>query len=402
MNSSVVLAYSGGLDTNYCIAHLTHDLGLDVTAINADVSGLTLEERSQMEATALKLGAKEVVFIDAREAFYTQVLRHLIRGNVLRGNLYPLCVGAERSLQATLVAQEATARGAGSVAHGCTAAGNDQVRFEIALRAGAPDLEILAPVRDRAVSREEETSFLAEHGLIVPPKTTSYSVNAGLWGVTIGGVETLDSVQGLPEDAWVRTAGAFENSTTSPTTLTISFEHGEPTALNGEGMTPVELIERVDAIAASMGIGRGIHLGNTILGAKGRVAFEAPAATVLLSAHRELEKLVLTDSQARTKAKLAETYGQLIHQGRFLEPDARDIEQYLDSNQQRVTGDATLTLRPGAVFVEGVSSPYSLMTASRSAYGEAAVDWDADDARGLSVLNGMEILLHARAGGGNS
>ncbi len=397
MSGSVALAYSGGLDTNWCVAHLTHEKGMDVTAICVDVSGLSTDEQQKMEETVLGLGAREMIFIDARNAFYDQVLRHLIRGNVLRGNLYPLCVGAERSLQASLVAIEAVRIGASAVAHGCTAAGNDQVRFEIALRAQAPNLEILAPVRDGAVSRDDETALLAKHGLIVPPRTTSYSVNAGLWGVTIGGVETLSSEQGLPEDAWVRTAGAFNNTPTIEQ-LTLDFEHGEPTALNGNSLDPVTLIQEVDNLAASFGIGRGIHLGNTILGAKGRVAFEAPAATVLLKAHQELEKLVLTDSQLRTKALLSETYGQLIHQGRFLEPDARDIEAYFTSNQQRVTGSVSLTLRPSSVFVEGVTSDFSLMAATRSSYGEQAVDWSTDDARGLSVLNGLEILLHQRAG----
>lgn len=397
MSSAVALAYSGGLDTNWCVAHITHQLGLEVTAICVDVSGLSVDEREQMESTALKLGAKSMIFIDARETFYDQVLRHLIRGNVLRGNLYPLCVGAERSLQASLVAQEATKIGASYVAHGCTAAGNDQVRFEIALRAQAPKLEILAPVRDGSVSREDETALLAEHGHVVPPKTTFYSVNAGLWGVTIGGGETLGSQQGLPEDAWVRTANAFD-VVRDPQTVTLSFVEGEPTALNGNEMQPVQLIEELDELAASFGIGRGLHLGNTILGAKGRVAFEAPAASVLLPAHRELEKLVLTDSQLRTKTALAEIYGQLIHQGRFLEPDARDIEAYFESNQQRVTGTVTLTLRQGSAFIEGVDSPFSLMAATRSSYGEEAVDWSTDDAKGLSVLNGLEILLHQRAG----
>jgi argininosuccinate synthase len=322
-------------------------------------------------------------------------------GNVLRGNLYPLCVGAERGLQARIVAQVAREVGADAVAHGCTAAGNDQVRFEVALRTLAPELEIIAPVRDEGFSRAHELAYLRERGVDWPEERAAYSVNVGLWGATIGGRETADTVQPLPEHAWVLTRGAFD-APRAAELRSVSFAHGVPTQLDGQAMDPVPLIERLNTEAGAFGIGRGIHLGDTIFGLKGRVAFEAPAAAVLIAAHRELEKLTLTGRQQRVKDLVAAIYGDLVHEGQFLEPACRDIEALLESSQGRVTGEVRVQFRQGSVFVEGVSSPHSLRAASRAVYGEAAGEWTAADARGFSRMLALPGMLYARAGGGSS
>ena len=398
MKNLVCLAFSGGLDTSWCVPWLRHNADAQVLTVTVDVGGFSAEERALLAARSRELGADEHVHIDAREMFFHDVVRFLVMGNVLRGHLYPLCVGAERSLQAREVAKVARARGASAVAHGCTAAGNDQVRFEVALRAEAPEIPVLAPIRDVMPTREEEISALRQLGLPLPAGDNAYSINAGLWGVTIGGRETTDTKAGLPESAWVRTRGAFDDPL-PPRSVRIGFDQGVPSHLDGEEFSPVDLIERLDRLAAAFGIGRGIHLGDTILGVKGRVAFEAPAAAVLIPAHRELEKLVLTPEQMRTKDTLAAVYGDLVHEGRFLDPAARDIEAFFLSSQARVTGEATVLLRPGSAFVEGVTSPHSLHAASRSVYGEEAHEWTGADARGFTTIRSLPGILHARAQG---
>jgi len=390
------VAFSGGLDTSWLVAKLAGE-GHAVDAVTVDVGGFDPAARAALRARALSLGAESFRLVEARRALFDEVLRFLIAGNVRRGGIYPLCVGAERALQAREVARVARELGASAVAHGSTAAGNDQVRLEAALRATAPEIEVLAPVRDLAPTRAEEAAFLASRGHAVPARDTSYSVNSGLWGTTIGGRETLSSELPLPETEWVRTRGAFDDPR-PPRRVAIAFERGIPVALDGAPLAPVELIEALDAIAASFGIGRGIHLGETILGTKGRVAFEAPAATVLIEAHRELEKLVLTGKQLSLKNALAESYGELVHGGLWIEPAARDIEAFLASSQARVTGMVTALLRPGCCFIEGVSSPFSLLAASRGAYGEVAGDWTPADARGFARIHPLPALLHARAG----
>jgi argininosuccinate synthase len=337
--------------------------------------------------------------VDARAAYFEQVLRFLIMGNVRRGQLYPLCVGAERVMQAQTVARLARELGSDTVAHGCTAAGNDQVRFEVALRTLAPDLKVLAPVRDQAFRRAAELDYLKERGLPLPPTGARYSVNRGLWGVTIGGQETLTSAGSIPEDAWILTRGAFSEPR-PPERHVLGFEQGRPVTLDGAARPPVAIIEALEELAAPFGIGRGIHLGDTIIGTKGRVAFEAPAAEVLLTAHRELEKLVLSARQQRIKEQLAQPYGDLVHEGQLLDPVCRDIEALLISTQQRVTGEVRLLLHTGAVFVEGVESAFSLMAASRGVYGEAAGEWSARDALGFSRIVALPGVFHARAGAG--
>lgn len=396
----IVLAFSGGLDTSWAIPYLAETTGRPVATVTVDTGGFDGAARLELAARAAALGAVDHRMLDARAEYFDRVLRFLVFGNVRRGGTYPLSVGAERSIQARGVAIAARELGSATVAHGSTAAGNDQVRFEVALRTLEPSFEILAPVRDALVSRPAQVAFLEERGLPVPAHGAAYSVNRGLWGTTIGGSETKSSRLPLPETAWVATHGAFDRPR-APARHTLSFEQGIPVAFDGEAISPVALIERVEAAAAPFGIGRGIHLGETILGIKGRVAFEAPAAEVILSAHRELEKLVLTGRQQRIKEGIAAHYGDLVHEGQHLEPVCRDLEAFLASSQARVSGEVHLLLRPGALFVEGVESRYSLLAASRGAYGEAAGEWSAADARGFARLVALPGELHARAGEAN-
>jgi len=393
----IVLAYSGGLDTSFLVPWVTERYQRPVITVTVDTGGIDAQAAHTLRERALALGALEHHQVDARADYYEQVLRFLIMGNVRRGQLYPLCVGAERVMQAQTIAHMARQLGTSTIAHGCTAAGNDQVRFEVALRTLAPDLEVLAPVRDQAFKRQDELTYLQERKLPVPPTGAAYSINRGLWGVTIGGQETLSSNGSIPDEAWVLTRTAFSQPRPAAR-HTLSFERGRPVAIDGTALSPVALIERLEALAAPFGIGRGIHLGDTIIGTKGRVAFEAPAAEALLTAHRELEKLVLTGRQQRIKELLAGPYGDLVHEGQLLDPVCRDIEALFVSSQARVTGDVHLLLRPGSLFVEGVASPFSLMTASRGVYGEAVGEWTAADALGFSKIVSLTGMLYQRAG----
>lgn len=397
----ILLAFSGGLDTSFCVPWLKDTYQRPVITVTVDTGGIDADAAQSLAERSLQLGAMEHHLIDAKTAYFEQVLKFLIMGNVRRGNVYPLCVGAERVLQAQTIAQMALSLRTKMVAHGCTAAGNDQVRFEVALRTLAPDLEIIAPVRDRAFKRPEQLKYLQEHKLPVPPFGAAYSVNRGLWGVTIGGKETLTSQGSIPDDAWVLSKDAFTHSR-PPERHTIGFTQGVPDSLDGKRLSAVAIIEALEALAGPFGIGRGIHLGDTVIGTKGRVAFEAPAADALLTAHRELEKLVLTGKQSRIKDSVASTYGDLVHEGQHLDPVCRDIEALLTSSQARVSGEVKVLFRPGSVFVEGVSSPYSLMAASKGVYGESAGEWTPTDALGYSKMLALTGVFYKRAGAGAS
>jgi argininosuccinate synthase len=395
----ILLAFSGGLDTSFCVPWLKDTYRRPVITVTVDTGGIDAAAAKSLAERSAQLGAIEHHLIDAKTAYFEQVLKFLIMGNVRRGNVYPLCVGAERVLQAQTIAQMALSLKTQMVAHGCTAAGNDQVRFEVALRTLAPGLEIIAPVRDRAFKRPEQLKYLEEHGLPVPPFGAAYSVNRGLWGITIGGKETLTSEGSIPEEAWVLSRDAYSRPR-APERHRVGFTQGVPDSLDGKRLAPVAVIEALETLAGPFGIGRGIHLGDTVIGTKGRVAFEAPAAEVLLTAHRELEKLVLTGKQARIKETLAQPYGDLLHEGQHLDPVCRDIEALLKSSQIRVSGEATVLLRPGAVFVEGVNSPYSLMAASKGVYGESAGEWTPADALGYSKMLALTGVFYQRAGAG--
>jgi argininosuccinate synthase len=393
----IVLAFSGGLDTSFCVPWLKETYGRPVVTVTVNTGGLNAASSKALADKSAKLGAANHVEIDARREFFDAVLKYLIIGNVRRGNLYPLCVGAERGVQARHLATAAKQLGSSTVAHGCTAAGNDQVRFEVVLKALAPDLEVLAPVRDHDFARDLQLNYLSERNMPLPGAGSAYSINRGLWGVTIGGTETLDSAGSIPESAWVLSQSALESGL-APSNIEIAFKQGVPVAIDGEKLDPVTLIERLEERGAKFGVGRGIHLGDTILGTKGRVAFEAPAAAILLDAHRELEKLTLGAQQARFKDQLALGYGDLIHEGKQLDPVCADIEAFFLSSQRRVTGTVSVELRPGRIFVTGVASPHSLMAASRGKYGESAGEWSSEDAVGFSRILAIPGILHARAG----
>jgi argininosuccinate synthase len=393
----ILLAFSGGLDTSFLVPWLRENYKRPVITVTVDTGGIDPDAAKVLDERARALGAQDHLLVEAKRAYFDQVIKFLIMGNVKRGQMYPLCVGAERVMQAQTIAEYARKLGTKVVAHGCTAAGNDQVRFEVALRTLAPELTILAPVRDQAFKRPEQLDYLEKRQLPIPPYGAAYSVNRGLWGVTIGGKETLTSEGGIPDHAWVLSKDAFARPQ-APETHTIGFTQGVPSSLDGAKLDAVALIERVEAIGARFGVGRGIHLGDTIIGTKGRVAFEAPAAEALISAHRELEKLVMTGRQQRVKEMLAGPYGDLVHEGQHLDPVCRDIEALFVASQARVTGEVKVLYRPGAAFVEGVSSPYSIMAASKGVYGEAAGEWTAADALGFSKMVGLPGMFWTRAG----
>ncbi len=397
--SPIILAFSGGLDTSFCVPWLKETYDRPVVTVCINTGGLDEAAAQDLETRAIALGAHEHVLVEARQIFFERVIRFLIAGNVRRGHFYPLCVGAERGIQAQLLAKIATERGSDTVAHGCTAAGNDQVRFEVTLRTINPHLEVLAPVRDQSFVRPEQIAYLEKHDYPIPAKGTEYSINRGLWGVSIGGRETLDSAGTIPEHAWVLSPGALEQPR-APQTHVIGFNRGVPVSLDGTTMDPVALIEKLESLAGVFGIGRGIHVGDTVLGTKGRVAFEAPAAEVLLTAHRELEKLTLTALQTRIKDSVAASYGDFVHEGKQLDAVCRDIEALLESSQRLVTGEVKVQFRAGSVFVEGVSSEHSLLAATKGVYGEAAGEWTPADALGYSKILSLTGMLQTRAAAG--
>ncbi len=390
----ILLAYSGGLDTSYLTALLTQQ-GHAVTTCIIDCGGADATELEQIGVRALRYGAAQHLCLDGRTSLYQRVLRWLLVAHVRRGQAYPLSVGAERGLQAEMLARYASDHGFDALAHGCTAAGNDQIRFDAALRVIAPQLQVLAPIRDAAPSRAEQLQWLRDQELPLPQAGGEYSINAGLWGVTIGGGELLHSHQGLPESAWLWTRREAPTPQAAP--LQIQFDQGHPVALDGQALDPVELITRLNLRAGQAGIGRGYHLGDTVLGIKGRIAYEAPAAEVLIHAHRELEKLVLTEDQRFWKDHLGEVYGRRLHQGLFHDPVLRDFEAMFASTQERVCGHVTLSLDHGQVLASGLDSPFSLMDASDAAYGErSASDSDPAGLRGLAQVLAEPARLYAR------
>ncbi|MBI3297136.1 MAG: argininosuccinate synthase [Elusimicrobia bacterium] len=391
----LVLAYSGGLDTTFCLKWLQETLNAEVITATVDTGGFEPGELKAIEARALALGAKAHHTLDAKAELFARFVTFLIKGNVLRGRVYPLSVSAERVLQAELVATLAKKLGAAGVAHGSTGAGNDQVRFDGAFRALAPGLGVHTPVRALGWSREQETAWLAERGVSVPAKTVAYSVNTGLWGTTVGGRETHDPWTAIPDAAFPTPASGLE---TAARELVIGFEKGVPVSLDGKKLGGVELVAALHAVGRSYGLGRGVHLGDTILGIKGRIGFEAPAPLMLIAAHQELEKLVLTRWQAFWKNHLADFYGQMLHEGLYYDPVMRDLEAMIESSQARVSGEARLRLGKGRYEVTGVKSPWSLMDVQAAAYGETAKLWDGAEAAGFSKLHALPMALALRSG----
>lgn len=393
---SIVLAFSGGLDTSFCVPYLREEYGEPVITVTVNTGGLSTEDAERLEARSLELGAERHLTIDGRADLFENHLSYLIKGNVLRGGVYPLCVGPERVTQAKMVVEAAREVGARAIAHGSTGAGNDQVRFDVALRLLAGDLEVITPIRSLNLSRQASTAYLKERGFDVPAKNTTYSINKGLWGTTIGGRETLGTRQPLPEEAYPDTVSPAA-APDEPAEITIDFERGLPVRLDGEALEPVTLVERLNDLGAQHGVGRGMHVGDTILGIKGRVGFEAPAPLLLITAHRELEKIVLTRWQQFQKNHLADFYGMLLHEGQYFDPVMRDIEAMIDSSQQRVSGTVAVQLFKGSIRVQGCDSPYSMFNARVATYGEENTLWNGRDAEGFTQIYGVQALLARRA-----
>lgn len=401
----VVVAYSGGLDTSFLVARLAREEKAKVIAATVDTGGFTDEDRERIKKRAKELGAAKYVLIDAREEVFERYVGYLMKGNVLRGGVYPLSVAAERYAQAWHVATVARAEGAQAIYHGSTGAGNDQVRFDVSIRALFPDVEVRAPVRDEGLTREQERAWLEKEGLLEASSgkkdastggaKAKYSVNAGLWGTTAGGGELHDPWQ-YPTDEAYPLVTAPEEALDTAEELDVDFVAGMPRGAWGSPKSGVELVGRLNEAGRRHGIGRGIHLGDTVIGVKGRIAFEAPAALILTTAHRELEKLVLTSWQRLLKDQIALTYGQLFHEGLFHEPAMRDMEAYFDKANEKVTGTVRIRLYKGNVTILGVKSPASLMDKEVATYGEQAKLWDGRDAKGFAKIFGVPSILSAR------
>ena len=389
---TLALAFSGGLDTSFCVPHLA-DRGWAVHTVYVDTGGSTPDDLAAIAKQAKAVGAVTHHAVDARQAVFDRFVRFLIQGNVLRGQVYPLSVAAERTQQALSVVETARRIGAVAVAHGSTGAGNDQVRFDIAFRVLAPDLEIITPIRDEGITRDRAIAELEARKLPVPPKAGAYSINRGLWGTTWGGGWTHDTWAGPPPELLETPSDA-----PAPREVVLAWTAGSPTSLDGTSLAGPELIRRLGDLAAHYGFGRNIHVGETALGIKGRIGFEAGAALLLVAAHRELEKLVLTKWQAFWKDQLGQFYGDRLHEGHYFDPALRDIEAFLMSSQQRVSGETRVLLAPGRFQVVGTRSPFSMMDRSVATYGEENRLWTGEEARAFSRVSAIPELLAARAG----
>ncbi|PKA98864.1 argininosuccinate synthase [Flavobacteriaceae bacterium MAR_2009_75] len=387
----LVLAYSGGLDTSYCAKYLSKEKGYDVHAVSVNTGGFSKEEISEIEEKSLQLGASSYTSIDAVQTFYDKVVKYLIFGNVLKNNTYPLSVSAERIVQAIEIVNYAKKIGAEYIAHGSTGAGNDQVRFDMIFQIIAPEIEIITPIRDNKLAREEEIEYLKENGVDYPWEKAKYSINRGLWGTSVGGDETLTSEKPLPDSAYPSQLQEKE-----PQQIKLTFERGELVAIDDKKDAPVNNIIKLDALASKYAIGRDIHVGDTIIGIKGRVGFEAPASLIIIKAHHLLEKHTLTKWQQFQKEQQGNFYGMLLHEGNYLDAVMRNIEVFLTETQKTVSGDVFVGLYPFQYRLNGISSKHDLMNASFGSYGEMNKGWTADDAKGfIKILsNSGKIYNH--------
>ena len=388
-NKKIVLGFSGGLDTTYCAKYLSDEKGYEIHSVIVNTGGFSEEELKKIEAHAYKLGVKSHTTVDAVKGYYERIIKFLVFGNCLKNNTYPLSVSAERLSQALHIAEHAKKLNADAVAHGSTGAGNDQVRFDMIFHIMIPGVEIITPIRDMKLSREEEIAYLKSKGVEMNFDKAVYSINKGLWGTSVGGKETLNSKGMLPEEAWptqVTKNGSEE--------VKLHFEKGELKALNDQQFDhPVDAINHLQSIAGAYGIARDIHVGDTIIGIKGRVGFEAAAPMVILKAHHALEKHVLTKWQLQWKDTLAQFYGNWMHEGQILDPVMRDIEAYFISSQQNVTGDVFVELMPYRFQVIGIESKYDLMSAKFGKYGEMNTGFTGDDVRGFSKIFGNQTSI---------
>ncbi len=386
----LVLAYSGGLDTSYCVKSLSEQ-GYQVHAVSVNTGGFDAAEVEALEKKALALGAHSYTSIEAVETFYQDIVKYLIFGNVLKNNTYPLSVSAERVTQAVAIVRHANEIGAGFIAHGSTGAGNDQVRFDLIFQTLAPEIEIITPIRDQKLSREEEINYLKQHGVDWSWEKAQYSINKGLWGTSVGGSETLKSKQPLPDTAYPNSC-----TKTDAEHISLQFEQGELVGINNKTYTPVAAIQALQELAAPFAIGRDIHVGDTIIGIKGRVGFEAAAALVAIKAHHLLEKHTLSKWQLHHKDYIGSYYGMMLHEGQYLDPVMRDFEALLTNSQQTVTGTVFVTLHPHRFTLDGIESKYDLMDNSFGTYGEANEAWSAAEAKGFIKLsaNAGKIYQH--------
>jgi len=384
----VVLAFSGGLDTSFCCIYLAQDLNLEVHSVVVNTGGFDEAELKQIEDRALSLGVASHNVIDETANYYNDSIKYLIFGNVLKNATYPLSVSAERVCQATAIANYAKKIGAECVAHGSTGAGNDQVRFDMIFEILVPNVEVITPIRDLKLSREAEIEYLHKHGVEVNAEKAKYSINKGLWGTSVGGKETLTSNQYLPEESWPTPI-----TKTGTEQVTIDFVKGEPVALNGETMTSVEVIQKLQDLAQPYGVGRDIHVGDTIIGIKGRVGFEAAGPIIIVKAHHTLEKHVLTKWQLSWKDQLGAFYGNFLHEGQFHDPVMRDIEAFLQSSQETVNGRVIVQLQPNYFTVIGIESENDLMSSKFGTYGEMNNSWTGDDVKGFSKIFGNQVSI---------
>jgi len=390
MKKKVVLAFSGGLDTSYCVKYLGEDKGYEVHTITVNTGGFDGEEIKAIEKRAKDLGVASHKTVDETKNYYEKVIRYLIYGNALKNNTYPLSVSAERMSQALAVASYAKELKADAVAHGSTGAGNDQVRFDMIFHVIIPNVEIITPIRDMKLSREEEINYLKSKGVQMNFDKAMYSVNKGIWGTSVGGKETLNSLGMLPEEAF-----PTQLTKTESEKVILSFEKGELKKINDKKFDhPADAIQYLQTIAGAYAIGRDVHVGDTIIGIKGRVGFEAAAPMLILKAHHALEKHVLTKWQLSWKDQLAQFYGNWLHEGQYLDPIMRDIESFLTSTQKNVTGDVHVQLYPYRFQVLGIESPYDLMSSKFGKYGEMNLGWSGDDVRGFSKIFGNQTMIY--------
>ncbi len=386
----VVLAFSGGLDTSFCAKYLSEDLGYEVHTAIANTGGFSDEELAEIERRATRLGAASHATLDVTKEYYEKSIRYMIAGNVLRNGTYPISVSSERIFQAIAIIEYAKNINADAVAHGSTGAGNDQVRFDLTFQILAPEIEIITPTRDMTLTREYEIDYLKKHGYEADFKKMEYSINKGLWGTSIGGKETLKSELTLPESAY-----PSQVTKTEEETLKITFTKGEVTAVNGlEISDRIEAIRAIEAIGAKFGIGRDMHIGDTIIGIKGRVGFEAAGPMLIISAHKMLEKHTLTKWQLYWKDQIGTWYGMFLHEAQYLDPTMRDMEAYLESTQAHVSGTVELTLRPYSFTLVGVDTPYDLMKTDFGEYGEVNKAWSADDVKGFTTIMGNPMKIY--------
>ena len=389
MKKKVLLAFSGGLDTSYCAVHLTKDLGFDVIAASVNTGGFDTEEVRRLRIRALELGVSDYQLLDETENFYQNGIKYLIFGNVLKNQTYPLSVSAERVFQAVALANYANKEEVQAIAHGSTGAGNDQIRFDLIFQTLCPKIEIITPIRDNSLSREEEITYLKSHGIIGDWEKATYSINQGLWGTSVGGKETLTSDQFLPEDAF-----PSQLQKEGSEMIEITFTHGEPTGLNGQRMSPVDLIKKLNLLGGKYAIGRDIHVGDTIIGIKGRVGFEAAAALMIIKAHHLLEKHTLTKQQLFIKDQLTAFYGNLMHEGQYLDPSMRNIEAFLGSSQKNVSGAVRVLLAPYRFQLLGIVSSNDLMQSKVASYGESNSGWSAEEAKGFIKIFANQTKLY--------